>query len=364
MIGTVACQLALGLEERSERRLGAEASTTDDAGDVMPPPRPGCPLGRTPCGESCVDLQTNDAHCGTCGHDCLGAKCGLGECVAQQLASSAQGQVVAVDDVEIFYRPSPDAIVVAPLVARNKKTGAERNLGNIGRWHHAVVDGDDLVIAENPSTPRIRRVNRTTGASTTLYSQATAEPTFQQIAVEGDDVYWTTRSDVRRVKRDGTGYTTLKTVTEAPFGALGVAVSPSTLFFTVNTRSEVYAMPRDGGASAVVAAGGGDCTLARRLGAAVHVTCGPEVVSMPDVGDAGVAKAGFLTPHSVAAKDRFVYVYDVRFGVAAGSRILRYDVETGSVLVLASVLMPGRLVVDDTHVYFSFYEGGLYRTAR
>jgi hypothetical protein len=48
----------------------------------VPLPPPGCPDGRTRCGEDCVDLQTHKNNCGACGTQCKGKRvCVAGACV-------------------------------------------------------------------------------------------------------------------------------------------------------------------------------------------------------------------------------------------------------------------------------------------
>jgi hypothetical protein len=63
----------------------SEASGPDASGDAATADADdgaaACPAGRDRCGAICVDLQTNDNHCGTCdthcaaNEDCVGGKC-------------------------------------------------------------------------------------------------------------------------------------------------------------------------------------------------------------------------------------------------------------------------------------------------
>jgi hypothetical protein len=46
--------------------------------------RPDCPdnPGYTKCGDTCVNLQTDNSNCGTCGHVCVGpSSCSAGHCI-------------------------------------------------------------------------------------------------------------------------------------------------------------------------------------------------------------------------------------------------------------------------------------------
>lgn len=51
--------------------------------------------GCTQCGDTCVDLQSDTAHCGACDHSCAGGACEAGICRALQIGGLAFGDIVA-----------------------------------------------------------------------------------------------------------------------------------------------------------------------------------------------------------------------------------------------------------------------------
>jgi len=366
----VACQLVVGVESRSERSHDAADASTAlvDSGSIADTGATNvkCTFGRVTCGSDCVDIQANEHHCGACGHECLGAACLRGECAPELLASVAYGQVSAVDDKDVFYRPAADTTAVGPLIARDKHSGATRTLTEVGQWQSGVVDGLDLVVLENAPAPTIRIVDRTSGASRTLYRQPTSAPFFRSVAVAGDDIYWTTRADVRHVKRDGSGYAVIKQITEGPHGADQIVVTDTEVFFSVVGRAELYSVPRlaaPGGVH-VRGTGLGAVTSIMRVGSGLFWTSGPKMHVLADDGQVSDHFLDLRLVHSSARKDRYIYLYDVVFGDVHQSQIIRFDTTTNEKLVLASALLDGRLVVDDTHVYFANYIGGLYRIAR
>jgi hypothetical protein len=68
--------------------------------------------------------------------------------------------------------------------------------------------------------------------------------------------------------------------------------------------------------------------------------------------------------HGLEVKGRHAYVNDVVEYRTAKNRILRVDLETMESLVLLTKIRDGKLLVDDTHVDYSPYTGGVYRIAR
>ncbi len=48
-----------------------------------------CDPGQSACGEACVDLTTDPASCGACGHDCGGGTCAARKCQPVEVADKA-----------------------------------------------------------------------------------------------------------------------------------------------------------------------------------------------------------------------------------------------------------------------------------
>lgn len=65
----------------------APHDTSDGPPDVLgaepgPETQPPCPDPQVKCGGTCVDLQTTQTHCGSCGHDCGALPCIGGQCIS------------------------------------------------------------------------------------------------------------------------------------------------------------------------------------------------------------------------------------------------------------------------------------------
>ena len=67
---------------RTSETPGASVTTKIPA-ITNTPENPSCPSGQTLCDGSCVDIQSNSQHCGTCGHVCNASEpCSEGTCLS------------------------------------------------------------------------------------------------------------------------------------------------------------------------------------------------------------------------------------------------------------------------------------------
>ncbi|AKV03855.1 hypothetical protein AKJ09_10518 [Labilithrix luteola] len=58
-------------------------------------------------GNTCVDVDKNPAHCGRCGHDCLGGACVSGRCQPILVASDNEGpSAIAIDHSHVYWTNS------------------------------------------------------------------------------------------------------------------------------------------------------------------------------------------------------------------------------------------------------------------
>jgi sugar lactone lactonase YvrE len=71
-------------------------TSSNDAG-------PTCAPGQAPCGQTCVDLQTNEQNCGRCGRSCGGSGCEKGACAKLVLATAEKPHGIAIDDTEVYF---------------------------------------------------------------------------------------------------------------------------------------------------------------------------------------------------------------------------------------------------------------------
>lgn len=77
--------------ELDEECLGGQCLTLTDDVDVE---QVACPDGQTQCSDTCTDLQTDEANCGTCGATCAaGEECVAGNCAPPAPVLCPEGQI-------------------------------------------------------------------------------------------------------------------------------------------------------------------------------------------------------------------------------------------------------------------------------
>ena len=70
-----------------------------------------CTTGYTDCSGSCAQLSTSAAHCGACGHSCLGGECVAGKCKPVELAAGqVQAQSLAVSSTHVYWMDETGAV--------------------------------------------------------------------------------------------------------------------------------------------------------------------------------------------------------------------------------------------------------------
>ena len=110
---------------------------------------PGCPdtgvlcsEGLSACGESCVDLASERAHCGACGVACAaGQLCAEGACVA---APTCEGGACAYDVVATCFNAGQVVGVQAQTGLRGRRTPVGSNPQTVARMQDVLVVVDGL----------------------------------------------------------------------------------------------------------------------------------------------------------------------------------------------------------------------------
>jgi hypothetical protein len=385
-----ACQVLVGIGSRDEVAPdvppAAEASTPEPdapltAVDADAPPV--CKIGQERCGAACVDTRIDGRHCGACGHSCLGAACQGGECTPELVAPGTVDGAVYVHGDEILFRRAPASGGVGTLAARHVVTQKERTVVGDVRQYMVMsrFGGSAWLLIDNPT--RIRLVDVVFGTSSTVYSDPTC-PAIRNAVAVGDEIFFSTRGDIRRIRVDGTGFAVLKTITEGVAGAVpSLAVTDGTIYYGAESARALFAMPRSGGASWTVDRGPGEVSFVDVTGGRALWLSRDELRSVPpDAGgdEGGVVDDGGGTADSIVAtttntplalaqlREPYLYVADVAFG-GASSRVVRVDRRSGEVLVLASGLVDfGVIAVDAQYVYMPRFpvDGGtgIYRIPR
>jgi hypothetical protein len=160
-----------------------------------------------------IELTTNAAHCGRCGHSCLGGVCSDGKCQPIAIASMQHGPgAIAVSASHIYWVNHGD------------------DSGSGGAVMRLPVEG-------GPASP-----------------VASAETGATGIALSSTDVYWTSMVDggaVRKVSQAGGSAVTFA----ASAGATTVAVSSTQVAWieATSTQTNLKIAPLSGGAATTVA---------------------------------------------------------------------------------------------------------------
>lgn len=384
LLASVGCQAVVGIGGRQAPDVtpaDTDAGASADGGGPTPSPDASgdapkvCRVSEDRCGDVCADLRTDERHCGRCGHGCLGAGCKNGECVPSVWVPGSASVVVSgvwVNGDEVVYRSAGDTVISAPLVGKDRQSGVERAIVEIGIYPQIVpLAGSTVLVVEHAPGARLRVLDLATRAWSVLYAQASLTPAFRNAVVDGDDVYWATRADLRHVKLDGTGYEVVHTVTTKPFGvAPGLALTPTTIYFGVEDGNDLWAIDRAPGAVArKLDAGDGSAAYATIDGGHVLWTAGTAVreLPLPDEGPPTSRTVGTLAAHVAVKRDGAIWIGDANFHKPDPmlSRVVRYDLATHTATVVASNLPAmGQIAVDDRWVYMPMFEKGIWRVAR
>lgn len=274
--------------------------------------------------------------------------------------------------VRTIAPPPTDSLTqFGSLRALDTTTRAVRTVSTAGRYFDMVVDRDLGIAIEEYPSPRIRTIDLRTGSDFVVYAQPTYEPAFRRIVVERDELFWTTRADVRTVHRNGTGYKVLKTITEGTQGAgPALVLDPTRVFFPIQGESMVWSIPRSGGVGEHADTGLADATDMMPWSSTSYLWWNKREIRLVPF-DAGSVvtfplQTGTNAPHGAVRVGDTVYWVDGYGGAAANeARIVRLDIPTKKQTVLLSRQKDiGSLAVVGDFIYYAHFSAGLYRIAR
>lgn len=163
---------------------GSEGGGGGDAGDG------GIVCNQTVCGGSCVNVQTDPDNCGTCAHGCQGGTCSAGTCQAVTLASGT-GSLIAVDATNVYWFNG--SFLKVPLFG-----GASTVFcGGSPRGANALVsDGTNVYWSDQIGGVYTCPVGGCVNPTKLSTSYGDTAATFGGIAVDANNLYWTTDSHV------------------------------------------------------------------------------------------------------------------------------------------------------------------------
>ena len=148
-----------------------------------------CPKAQNTCSNACVDLQTDSANCGTCGHACAD-KCGGGHCfraLADVPTASTSAVNLAADASYVYFtRANEGTVSRVP-----RKGGAVVGLASSQDNPRSIaVDATNVYWANESSTSGAGSVMKRALSGGNPTPLATDEPSPAFVAVDANNVYW------------------------------------------------------------------------------------------------------------------------------------------------------------------------------
>lgn len=293
---------------------GASSSSGSSTSTSTTDPTEGCPQGFADCNASpedgCeIDLTSDPASCGTCGHDCQGGACQTSHCQ----------QVVVATGQEYAYR----------LAATEKAVYWTRTDGSVLR---AYEGNAPEVIAAGQDSPG-------------------------DIAVNGTHVYWANvgGGTIARASLDGTGAEVVLSGLTQPWS---IAVSDTSLAWAENVTGNVFLASLGSGAVPIAVA-----TTPGAWGITMDATnvywttwFDGSVYAAPIAGGAAaVLSSGAVSPEALSVSGDRLF-----FGTASDAGVFSVLTTGGATTTLVSEGGFG-VAADDKHVYFGEYDGRIAR---
>lgn len=342
---------------------------TDETDDTTTGPM--CSPDETACGNDCVDVQTDAAHCGACGHDCLGGNCILGTCEAVELASGkGRLMMVQVDADYIYY--GGDGVDVGRIGKDGSNdtilvpAGADIQLRE---WCYdstitstAVVWGNDWVQpgVRGCMTPDCAGGVQTFAGDTNMYALAYDR--------DNDVLYWHQGADIVRMTWPGGSPTEF---TAGQGGPRELAAADGFIYWATSlAANDFHLRKRDVDSGPMV-----DLVIDRPTMGAIAV--GPSMVywaedaqiysaPLPN-GIGGGAPTAFGSSggsvYRMAIDDTHLY-WTSNSGDVGSVQRCPLDGCAGAPEILAQVTDPWGITLDDVAAYFVTEAGSLYKIAK
>lgn len=322
-------------------------------------PTCGCGGGRTVCSGSCVDLQTDMGHCGSCGASCSAPspstanQCAAGRCLITLASGLSKPHRLVVDGSSVYFTASNDGTVMkVPLGGGASTTLASGQNNPVG----IAVDSTNVYWANQSSSGTINRVPIGGGAVSPI---VTGQPNPVGLAVDGSSLYWTTSgSGSGEIRKAPLGGGTVTPLASGLSGLTVVAVRGTSVYFTASVADgAVYKAAIDGSGSTPLATG-----LSQPHGVAVDGSS----VYWTNYGDGSIMKiavggaaqptplaSGLGGPRSIAVDATSIYWTNFSAGTIMKASLSG----SGATVIASGQNEPGHLVVDGTSVYWTNYAG-------
>jgi hypothetical protein len=228
----------------------------EDASDMLDAGPDGPVL--TTCGTASVDLQSDGANCGGCGHDCAGAVCSAGTCTGAFLSLLDEAYRCATDSRFVYYTSQAGGGAI-------RRVALDAGAVDVGTPTWPPSTGSATLVPERPypmniavdpngiywselgpgnwydAGPGAIMKAGLDGHGVTVL--ASGRPSPNALTIDGTYVYWAEATAIEKVPLAGGAPTVLATL---PAGAAvpSLAVAPSALYWT-----EVDTLTADGDAA-------------------------------------------------------------------------------------------------------------------
>ena len=270
--------------------LNGYPSLTCEASGAWSGYPPTCQCQLTMCSGECVDLQTDVNNCGQCGRACIitspsTVECGEGRCLAT-LATTSGSRALTVDATDVYWSSSYEVMKVPrsggqPTILATGTMATDiavdtthiywTDFGNGTVMSLPLGGGALTTIASDQGVPTgialdgafvywasgaVYRAPLAGGTTSPLTTTSTVNA--WDIAVYGDDVYWTDVSTVMKADVLTGDLTTLATDQQSP---VSIAVDGTSVYWvnrgtgSVSPDGTVMKVARTGGSPFVIAAG-------------------------------------------------------------------------------------------------------------
>lgn len=345
---------------------GAGGSGGSDGGGSGGAEPQACRNGLTACGEDCVALDSDSAHCGSCDHDCLGAACESGFCVPEVIASDvADPRGIAADEEHVYWTTAAGAVQRAP-----KSGGPIQTLVEDQESPGAIAVDQEFAYWINEETGRLVRMSKEgNGKPKTLATS----PGLLSLAIDADSLYLSRKlkkGDIERIGKDGSGHTVLATDQPQP---THIVVGGDRILWTGTVESDDDGEDMPGGYVRSASFDGQEVeTVAEGEGTILDLAIGGEtplwangtlrqIRSRPEGSSEPIALVEDQDVTGLTADSQFV------FWTTAGGTVRRVSFGGGAPRAIA-IDVPGAaaLVTSGPHVYFtrSGASGSILRVAK
>jgi hypothetical protein len=318
-----------------------------------------CPSGETFCGGNCIPVLADDKNCGGCDHDCLGATCAAGVCESETLLTlQTEPYAIAIDatDIYVVSAGSNNHIARAPLTGGSLDILASgqafpRDLALVPDgvvWTNKGVGQDDGEIVHLQVQQQILfglQGNLTTGV--------------WAIATSGDYAYWANQATGKISRSDISNNPMLEVLATVPGGTpWDIAVDGSHVYWTNYDSSDVRRVPVAGGTQQQIATG-----LSHPTGIAIDAsyvywaeeTSGRIARVKLAGGQVEEIATGQSTPAHVAVDASHIYWTNY----SVNGDVMRASLAGGDLVKLATKQdKPYAIAVDGSHAYWSNFSGG------